>query len=205
MAEHLVQEYLDRAQAAEQTVLQLKIDRAKSERDNEVNVKAVAHYCKMVKEADKRLSEQKKKIAELEETIEETKIQAPSNLVAELKEMLKAAMGKIEELEVAAPASATTVTKEPENDVAPHEVPAGSPKTHRLPSNRVQKKYATCPGAPGWQRTLHNAAAAQNASGGGGYCGLRTWYVPPLLRNSEQGAVAARPMLRRRGLRLGNE
>ncbi|KAK5730421.1 hypothetical protein LTR15_000358 [Elasticomyces elasticus] len=91
MAEQLVQEYLDRAQVAEQTILQLKIQlqatRAGKASEDEA---AVAQDGYIITELNKQLSKQKKKISELEKTVEDTKGRAPSDLVAELKGMLKA-------------------------------------------------------------------------------------------------------------------
>ncbi|KAK5702953.1 hypothetical protein LTR97_003899 [Elasticomyces elasticus] len=106
MAEQLVQTYLDRAQVAEQSVHQLKIQLSRS-------LEVIGMQRADRREFHKQLSEQKKKVAELEKVIEETKSQAPSNVAADLKMMLQSALKKVEELEgTAVPASSTTIKKE---------------------------------------------------------------------------------------------
>ncbi|KAK5688148.1 hypothetical protein LTS10_000126 [Elasticomyces elasticus] len=188
MAEHLVQEYLDRAQAAEQATLQLKIqlstERADfetrmTERSNTVNV-----YGSAINKMDEQLAEKDKKIADLEKTIEDSKSQAPSNLVAELKEMLQSALNKVGELEGAAtPASTPTVKEEPENDVMADELPTNSAKALQNPdlltTSPRQKQR-------GKSKPLWFARPVDNRVGA-----VRTWYVPPHLRTREEAAAAA--------------
>ncbi|KAK4963192.1 hypothetical protein LTR10_000820 [Elasticomyces elasticus] len=185
MAEQLVQEHLDRAQAAEQAILQLKIER--TEFGAEAG-KALDDYRNTIIGLGEQLAEKVKKIAELEKTIEDTKNQAPSNLVNELKEMLKAAMEKVEELGgAAAPASATTVKEEPVNDDSADDLEClrASPKTPRLPGDRAHKRFVTRPLAPDRPRGLRKAAQS-----GYGHVGpARTRFVPPHLRTREEAAA----------------
>ncbi|KAK3646574.1 hypothetical protein LTR56_000478 [Elasticomyces elasticus] len=190
MAEQLVQEYLDRAQAAEQDTLQLKIQLSTERADFEMRLaersKTVDEYSNTIDVLDEFVAEKVKRIAELEKAAEEIENKAPSNLVTELKGMLKSALEKVEELEgAAAPTSATMVKGEPENDLAPYEVPASSPKTPRLPGDRAHKRFVTRPLAPEWPRGLHKAAQS-----GYGHAGpARTRFVPPHLRTREEAAA----------------
>ncbi|KAK5727649.1 hypothetical protein LTR17_012609 [Elasticomyces elasticus] len=190
MAEHLVQEYLDRAQAAEQATLQLKIQLSTERADFEMRLaersKTVDEYSNTINVLDEFVAEKVKRIAELEKAVEEIENKAPSNLVAELKEMLTSALKKVEELEgAAAPSSATTVKEEPGDDLALYEVPASSPKRPRHPSDRVHKRFATRPLAPDWPRGLRKAAQS-----GYGHVGpARTGYVPPHLRTREEATA----------------
>ncbi|KAK3627410.1 hypothetical protein LTR56_019211 [Elasticomyces elasticus] len=191
MAKRLLQEYFDRAQAAEQATLQLKIQLSTEPADFEMERAGrssdVDDYCHRITRLVEQLAEKERKIVDLEKTIEDTKSQAPSNLVSELKGMLKAAVEKVEELElrVAAPASTTTAKEEPENDISAVDYECLKINLEPKKKGSGKKRFATRPLVPGWPHALRKA-------NGDGYVGpVRTGYVPPHLRTREQDAALA--------------
>ncbi|KAK5718269.1 hypothetical protein LTR17_015719 [Elasticomyces elasticus] len=183
MAEHLLQEYFDRAQAAEQATLQLKMERAEFGATVD---KAVDDYRNTITGLGEQLAEKGKQIAELEKTIEDTKNQAPSNLVVELKEMLRAAVEKVDELAGAATrASATTVKEEPENDDSADDLGFFRGNVQPKKKGSPKRKFAT-------YQSPQRALRKETQNGDRHIGPVRTWYVPPHLWTKEQAAAAAR-------------